>query len=568
MTATASFPPAPAGDGVERTDVVIVGAGPTGLMLAGELRLAGVEVVVLEALERPAGQSRAPGVYAATLAAWHQRGLLELFGDRLRPAAAGHFALLAGGLDLRPLDTDRPAALIGQAEVEQVLAEWATGLGAWIRRGHRVVGLTRAPGGVRALVTGPAGTYHLDADYLVGCDGGRSTVRRAAGFTFAGTSATAEVLLADVRGVPASQLRTLPRAPFPFLRNERGWVGLTLLDADTTRVFVRGPARAPAPGGAAPTFEEIRDSAARIAGLDLSGGVPIWVSRFGNATRKVTESVRGRVVLAGDAAHVHPPFGGQGLGLGIADAVNLGWKLAATVRGRAPAGLLDTYHAERYPAVAAVLRLTQAQDVLMGGGPAVDALREVLTRVFAEPDANRLMAAEVTGLGLRHDLGDDHPLVGRRLPDRALRTADGTPTSTSRLLHPARGVLLDLSANPGAGFGADLDTGFGAGLGASFAPSRLGAGWADRVDTVAARLEEATDTAAADGRPGDELARLAAVLVRPDGQVAWVAQHGDPPDEAGLRTALTRWFGAADADAVAGGPRPGTGRSQHRTHRP
>ncbi|MEV8441643.1 FAD-dependent monooxygenase [Actinosynnema sp. NPDC051121] len=485
------------------TAVVVVGAGPTGLMLAGELRLAGVDVTVLERLPRPTGQSRAPGVYAGTLRSWDQRGLLDRFGDRLRLGAYGHFALLAGGLDLGPLDTPRAAALVPQATVEQVLGEWARDLGAVVRRGHEVVGLAQDDDGVELAVSARR-TYRLRASFVVGCDGGRSFVRAAAGFAFDGTPSTADVLLADLEGLDPEDI-PLPRNPFPFLRTDHGWVGLSVITPGSVRVFACDFARPPVRGAGPPTLEEVVTTVRDLSGIDVSAGRPRWLSRFGNATRQVGGHRERRVLLAGDAAHVHPPFGGQGIGLGIADAVNLGWKLGAHLRGRAPSDLLDSFDAERRPANARVLALTRAQDALMQGGAGVASLRGLLAELTALPEANRLLAAEVTGLALRYDVGCDHPLAGRPVPHRPLTLLDGTVTTTTALLRRGRGVLLDL--------GAGVDA----------------AGWHDRVDTVVARGD-------VDG--------AAALLLRPDGHVAWAGTE-DPA------AALRRWFGRPLTDRTA-----------------
>ncbi|QFZ24341.1 monooxygenase [Saccharothrix syringae] len=467
-------------------------------MLAGELALAGVGVTVLERLPEPTGQSRAPGVYAGTLRYWDQRDLLRRFGDRLRVGAHGHFALLPGGLDLGVLDTPRAAALVPQATVEEVLLRWARDLGAVVRRGHEVTGLDAGPDGVELAVSGPDGPYALRASHVVGCDGGRSAVRDLAGFAFPGTPATVDVLLADVAGLAPEDV-PLPRDPFPFLRTERGWVGLSVVAPGSVRLFACDFARPPVRGAGPPSFAEVAAAVRDLSGVDISAGTPLWVSRFGNTTRQVDALRRGRVLLAGDAAHVHPPFGGQGIGLGIADAVNLGWKLAARVRGWAPPDLLNSYDAERGPAAARVLALTRAQDALMQGGAGVASLRDFVADLAALPEANRRLAAEVTGLTLRHDVGEDGPLPGRLVPHRELTAPDGTPTTTSALLRRGRGVLVDLD-------GRHADA---------------AAPWRDRVDTVAAR-------GAVEGAP--------ALLLRPDGHVAW-AGAGSP------ERALRRWFG-------------------------
>ena len=491
--------------------VIVVGAGPAGLMLAAELRLGGVDVTVLEAAPHPAGQSRAPGVYARTIEVWRQRGILDRFPDK-RFGRMSHFALLPVALDLSTPGTEDAVLLMPQARMEQVLAEWAESLGARILRSRTVKGLAQDEHGVTVTARRADGTAeHLRTDYLVGCDGGRSSVRRLCGFDFPGTPATTEVLLADMAGLPAD-LPVLKGRPFPHHRGEHGWLAMSVVTLSDDRPglvriiageFDRPPARRPEP----PAFDEVCHVVKNISGLDISSAEPVWLSSFGNGTRQVTEYRRGRVLLAGDAAHVHPPFGGQGLNLGIQDAVNLGWKLAAEVTGRAPQGLLDTYHAERQPVAARVLLNTRAQDALMRGGPEVESLRTVVTELLRTPEANRRMSDELSAVAVHYPLGEGE-LVGRRVPPVELRLAEGTSANTLDLLHDARGVLLDL--------GADL--------------AHHAAPWAGRVHQVRA-------TGAFPGQ--------AALLIRPDGHVAWSTPHREP---AGLAEALHRWFGEPGTD--------------------
>ncbi|WP_316527791.1 FAD-dependent monooxygenase [Kitasatospora brasiliensis] len=503
-----------------RPPVVVCGAGPTGLMLAAELRLAGVEVVVLE--RRPGftddRESRAPGVYARTIEIWEQRGILDRFTGS-RTGRYSHFALLPVGIDLGRLDSPHAVLLLPQARIERVLAEWAQELGAEVRRGHEVTGLRQDADGVDLEVTGPDGPYRLRGAYVVGCDGGRSTVRSLLDVEFPGTDATADVLLADVSGM-SRDLPGLRQRPFPFVRSERGWlavsaVAVSTAGEDVLRFIVGDFTRPPVRRAAAPTFEEVCESVAAVAGIDLSGATPQWLSRFGNTTRQAARYRVGRVLLAGDAAHVHPPFGGQGLNLGVHDAVNLGWKIAAEVDGRAPAGLLDSYQRERHPAAARVLLNTRAQNVLMTAGPDIDALRTVVAETLESVEVNDRLAGELSAVDVRYDLGGAHPLVGKRMPHRELTAPDGAVYGSLGLLERARGVLLDLAGAPELKAVAD--------------------GWADRVDVVTATCARA----AADD--------LSAVLIRPDGHVAWAAPQGRTPDPRELEEALRRWFGAASA---------------------
>ncbi|WP_030022709.1 FAD-dependent monooxygenase [Streptomyces monomycini] len=514
-----------------RRTVVVCGAGPTGLMLAAELRLADVDVVILE--KRPGGtddrESRAPGVYARTVEIWDQRGILESFTGS-RTGRYSHFALLPVGVDLGVLDSPHAVMLLPQARIERVLAERAAALGAEIRYGHAVTGLRQDEEAVEIEVTGPDGPYLLRAAYAVGCDGGRSTVRALTDVDFPGTDATADVLLADVSGI-SRDLPGLKLHPFPFVRTGRGWMAVSAVAVspsgeDVLRFIIGDSSRPPVRRAEAPSFAEVCEAAAAVAGIDLSGATPHWVSRFGNTTRQAARYRIGRVLLAGDAAHVHPPFGGQGLNLGVQDAVNLGWKLAAEVHGRAPAGLLDSYERERHPVAARVLLNTRAQNALMAPGPDIDALRTVFAESLEAPEVNERLAGELSAVDVRYDLGDAHPLVGMRMPHRELTTPDGRGTSTLRLLERARGVLLDLSGDPGLKGAAD--------------------GWAARVDTVAATVTAVAATGGTDGPHGTE-DDLAAVLIRPDGHVAWAAPRNRPVDLRALEAALHRWFGPASA---------------------
>ncbi|WP_073480042.1 FAD-dependent monooxygenase [Streptoalloteichus hindustanus] len=486
------------------TQVVVVGAGPVGLMLAAELRLGGADVVVLERLPRPCGESRAIGVTARTLEVLEQRGVLGRFGELSR-RRLGHFGALPVPLDFGLVDGAHPVmALHPQARTERVLEEWAVELGARILRDHEVVGLMRDQDGVDLVARGSGGERHLRAEYVVGCDGGHSTVRAAAGFAFPGTGGDRHFVMADVVGV-----RLRPRL---FQRNARGAFAVIPLDGGVTRIWAHAHGR----GKAAPTYDDLCSMLLHVAGEDIGGATARWVTTFGDAARQATEYRRGRVLLAGDAAHVHFPAGGQGLNLGVQDAVNLGWKLAAEVGGRAPAGLLDSYHDERHPVGERVVWNTRAQTLLMVGGPEVDPLRELFAELLEFDVVNRRLARMVAGVDARYPVpGGDHPLLGMRLPRVELSTGGGV-TTTSRLLCPARGVLLDLADDAGLRAAA--------------------AGWADRVDVVTASCSAA------------ELAGVTALLLRPDGHVAWLAPSGG----GGVAPELRRWFGvpAARSDII------------------
>ncbi|KAF3469575.1 rifampin monooxygenase [Streptomyces sp. Tu 3180] len=471
-------------------DVMVVGGGPTGLMLAGELRLHDVRVVVLERLTEPTGQSRGQGLHARSVEMMDQRGLLDRF---LAVSEKFQVGGLFGGI-VKPwpdgLDTAHPYGLATpQPVTERLLEERALELGAEIRRGCEVAGLSQDEDGVTVEL---ADGTRLRSRYLVGCDGARSTVRKRLGVAFPGEPARVETLLGEMRLTedPAKVAATVEEVRRTQLR-----FGATPLGDGAYRVVV------PAEGVAedrttAPTLEEFRKQLRAFAGTDFGAHAPRWLSRFGDATRQAERYRVGRVLLAGDAAHIHPPTGGQGLNLGIQDAFNLGWKLAAAVGGRAPEGLLDSYHAERHPVGAAVLDNTRAQIALLGTDPGATALRELFSTLMDFEEVNRYVTGMITAVGVRYDFGEGHELLGRRMRD--VRLEQGR---LYELMHGGRGLLLDRTG-------------------------RLSVeGWADRVDHVV--------------DAGAEL-DVPAVLLRPDGHVAWAGE-----DQRELAGRLSKWFGAA-----------------------
>ncbi|MEU4218782.1 FAD-dependent monooxygenase [Actinoplanes sp. NPDC026623] len=479
-------------------DVVIVGGGPTGLLLAGELRLGGVEVIVLERLAAPTGLSKAPGVAGRGAQTLNYRGLLDRFdGAALGWAKFTHF----GGL---PLDLTRllesvspehlpPSLMAPQAQVERVLQEWAVELGAQLRRGHQVAGLTQTDELVTLQVDGPDCGYRLDSRYVVGCDGARSLVRRAAGIGFTGTEATqisrfGDVTLTDPDAVPPGMRRT-PTGLFTAFPLGNGVHRVVVSEWRTD-----GDRDAPV------ALDDLRGAARRVLGAEVGMSAPRWLSRFTDAARQADRYRAGRVLLAGDAAHIQLPAGGPGMTTGLQDAANLGWKLAAQVRGDAPAGLLDTYHSERHPVAERMLTFVRAQGLLLSPGPQVDALRDVLAELLTEPTSLRTVADRLTGLDIHYQPGP-HPLIGGWAPDLKLDRG----TTLGALLHAGRPVLLDLTPDRRL-----LDA---------------AAGWQDRVDLVPASADEP----------------LTGLLVRPDGYVAWAHESGDD----GLTQGLTTWFGPA-----------------------
>lgn len=490
------------------THVIVVGAGPAGLTLAAELRLAGADVIVLEKENTLATESRGMGFTARTMEVFDQRGLLERFGS-LRRAPGGHFGSV-------PVDYavggGEHASLTGvsQAGTVAVLGDWARSLGADIRHGHRLLSVQDTGEHVIVTLDTPTGEARLTTHYLVGCDGGHSTVRQAAGIDFPGTESTTELLLADVRDLTPDPLWSGGRRP-------TGMLLAAPLPDGAMRLVVHEHGRAPRRRPGPPDFQEVVDAWHRVSGDDISEATPLWVSSFGDAARLADAYRRGRILLAGDAAHIHLPAGGQGMNVGIQDAVNLGWRLGNVVTGRADDALLDAYEAERRPVGAELVRNTRAQAALFLGGEEMQPLREVLTQVFRTEEAARTLAGLISGLDLRYDVGPgNHPLLGRRMPPTPLTLPDQTPTTSTELLRTGRGVLLLLDQDP-----SDHDAD----------------GWKDRVDTITARAAgTATDSATPDG--ARLLQGTAALLLRPDGHVAWTSDDGD------LTTALDRHFGA------------------------
>jgi 2-polyprenyl-6-methoxyphenol hydroxylase-like FAD-dependent oxidoreductase len=498
--------------------VVIVGGGPTGLMLAGELALAGVDVAIVErrASQDIAG-SRAGGLQSRTLEVLDQRGIAERFLTEGQVAQVHGFAMLR--LDISDFPTRHNYGLgLWQIHIERILAGWVDELAVPIYRGREVTGFAQDATGVD-VEWAPMNRYDgecLHADYLVGCDGGRSLIRKAAGIAFPGWDATISHLIAEV------ELAEEPQ--WGIHRDARGTHGFSRVEyeiRDGEVVFMdRGPVRVMVTeehvgSTTEPTLQDLRETLIAVYGTDYGVHSLTSISRFTDMARQAASYRQGRVLLAGDAAHIHYPTGGQGLNTGVQDAVNLGWKLAQVVKGVSPDSLLDTYHAERHPVAATVLRNTLAQVALLRTDDRTDALREIASDLLTMDEPRKRIAAMMSGLDIHYDLGEGHPLLGRRMPDLDLTTADG-PLRVYTLLHAARPVLLNLG-EPG---------------GFEITP------WADRVQSIDAEYDGPWELPAIGAVPAPT-----AVLIRPDGYVAWV---GDRTQQ-GLAGALTTWFGPPTA---------------------
>ncbi|MEU6056338.1 SDR family oxidoreductase [Streptomyces xanthochromogenes] len=496
------------------TQVVVVGAGPVGLMLAGELRLGGADVVVLEKLAAPTTESRASTLHARTMELLDSRDLLDRLGDPPNEPR-GHFAGL-------PLDLTLPGPRPGQWKVPQTglernLQEWAVSLGAQVRRGYELVGLTEHDDTVEAETRGPAGPLRVRAQYLVACDGENSTVRALTGAAFPGQDARRELLRADVSGID-----------IPARRFERLTGGLAIAARrpdGVTRVMVHAFGSEARERAGAPGFQDVVAAWRQVTGEDIAHGIPLWVNSFGDAARQLDSYRHGRVLFAGDAAHAQMPIGGQALNLGLQDALNLGWKLARHVTGTAHPALLESYHVERHAIGRRTLANIRAQALLLLGGPEVEAVRAVFGELVAMETVRIHLAGMISGLDVRYGREDgDHPLVGTALAHLAL-TVDGAATTSAALLRTGRGLLLDLRQDPE----------HTAALRAALGP------WDGRVDTVAAAVAAAAPS---------PLGSTDAVLVRPDGHIAWAGSSAD-----GLAAAADRWFGAANTDTTAATPR-------------
>jgi 3-(3-hydroxy-phenyl)propionate hydroxylase len=483
-------------------DAIVAGAGPTGLMLAGELALAGVDVQIVE--RRSTSDlvgMRARGFHSRTIEILDQRGVADRFLASGQVVLAASFANTS--VDISDLPTRHPytVALV-QSHIEQILADWIGELGAPIHRGREVVGFAQDATGVELQLAdgGP-----MRARYLVAADGGRSTIRKAAGIEFPGWDATRSTLIAEVE--------VTEETPKGVRIDETGIHGLNPTGVGrTTQVLVTEQQLGPA---TEPTLADLSSALIAVYGTDFGVRNPTSISRFSDATRQAAAYRVGRVLLVGDAAHIHGPTGGQGIGLGVEDAVNLGWKLAQVIKNVAPDNLLDTYQAERHPVTARVLKYTMAMSATQRADARVSALVDVVADLLSVDAVRVRLAGLHLGLDVCYEADGGHPLVGRRMPDLDVVTAAG-PLRVFTLLHDARPALLNLGE-----------------------PGSIALGpWGDRVQLVDASYDGPWEL------PVIGLVEApAAVLIRPDGHVAWVGDGAD----ASLQEALTRWFGPAAA---------------------
>ena len=478
--------------------VVVAGGGPTGLMLAAELALAGVDVAIVERRTSPdLVGSRAGGLHSRTIEVFDQRGIADRFLSQGQVAQVAGFSWIR--LDISDFPTRHNYGLgLWQNHIERILAGWVGELGVQVYRGREVTGFAQDDTGVDVELSDG---HSLRADYLVGCDGGRSLIRKAAGIEFPGWDPSTSCLIAQVEIDEEPEWGTR--------RDALGVHALSRLEDGPVGVMVTEPHVGHT---SEPTLRDLSAALIAVCGTDYGIHSPTSISRFTDMTRQAASYRDRRVLLAGDAAHVHFPVGGQGLNIGVQDAANLGWKLAQVVKETSPDSLLDTYHAERHPVAARVLRNTMAQTALLGYGERMEALRDTMSELLSMDEPRKRLAGVMSGLDIHYDLGEGHPLLGRRMPDLDLVTANG-PLRVFTLLHDARPVLLNLG-EPG---GFDITP------------------WAERIQLIDAKHAGVWELPVLGA-----VTAPTAVLIRPDGHVVWV---GDGTDT-GLRDALTTWFGS------------------------
>jgi 2-polyprenyl-6-methoxyphenol hydroxylase-like FAD-dependent oxidoreductase len=491
-------------------------------MLAGELALAGIDVVIVERrVSQELVGSRAGGLHARTIEVLDQRGIADRFLAEGQRAQVAGFASVR--LDISDFPTRHPYGLgLWQNRIERILAQWVTELGVPVLRGREVTAFAQDPAGVHV---GMSGGERLRAQYLVGCDGGRSLIRKEAGIEFPGWDPTTSCLIAaaELADVPQLGVRkdAIGTHAFGRLEYEIRDGEVIFKDSGPVRIMVTERHVGTIGRVSAPTLRDLSEALIAVYGTDYGVRNPVWISRFTDTARQAAAYRERRVLLAGDAAHVHFPVGGQGLNIGVQDAVNLGWKLAQVVKGISPESLLDTYQSERHPVAARVLHDTLAQTAVSRPDDRSKALREIVSELLRMDEPRKRLAGRMSGLDLRYDLGQGHPLLGRRMPDLDLLIA-GRPVRLFTLLHRARPVLLNLG-EPGS-----LDIG----------------SWADRVQSIDAHYTAGWELPVIGIVPGPR-----AVLIRPDGYVAWTGNQ----DQRGLADALTAWFGPAARDSSRSG---------------
>jgi len=493
--------------------VVIAGAGPTGMTLAAELKLAGIDVAIIERrTTQDLTGARAGGLHARTIEVFDQRGIAERFLSEGQTVQALGFQMIR--LDISDFPTRHPYTLgLWQAHIERILAGWIDELKVPIYRGREVTGFWQDDTGVDI---GTSDGQSLRAQYLIGCDGGRSRVRKVAGIDFPGWDPTTSALIAEVEmseqpplGIRNDEIGVhgIGRLNYEIRNGEIVW-----LDGGPIRVMVTEKQVGPA---SEPTLRDLSEALIAVYGTDYGVHSPTFLSRFTDMTRQAASYRDRRVLLAGDAAHVHSPDGGQGLNTGVQDAVNLGWKLAQVIKGISPEGLLDSYHNERHPVGARVLQITMSAVALRRPDERTKALRDMLSQLLSMDEPRKRIAAEMSGLGLRYDFGEGHPLLGRRMPDLDVVTADG-PRRVFTMLHDARPVLINFG-EPGI---IDITP------------------WANRVRSIDAKYGGQWELPALGA-----VTAPTAVLLRPDGYVAWVGDR----TQSGLIDAVTTWFGPPES---------------------
>ncbi|MBL3649011.1 MULTISPECIES: monooxygenase [unclassified Bacillus (in: firmicutes)] len=488
-------------------EAVIIGGGPVGLMLASELAMAGVKTCVVERLEKPVPYSKALTLHPRTLELLEMRGLLERFVSKGSKIPSGHFSMLDTRLDFSGLDTSCPyTLLLPQVKTEQLLEEHARSLGAEVFRGAEALAVTQNREGAQTIFKDREGSVRtIISKFVIGADGAGSTVRKQAGIEFSGTDSTVTAALGDVA------LLSPPPSGVLSLCTKEGGVMIVPLSPRRYRVVVISPYRTQTPKDVPVTEEELKTDLIRICGTDFGLSEPSWMSRFGNAARQAKRYRDGRIFLAGDAAHIHFPAGGQGLNVGLQDAMNLGWKLAAAVKGAAPSWLLDSYHRERHPAAEGLLRNTEAQTKLIDFTQAGLHLRSMISELLAFPEVNRYVAGQISALDVRYEADPDmppHRLNGLRLPDMKLNVPDGSSERLYSCLQNGTFVLLSLIQE------ADDH-------------SRV-----KGLRTVNASLAE----------PNEKWRDVHTVLIRPDGHVAWAVDASAPDCTGVIQTGISRWF--------------------------